>query len=180
MESKLYGRQDVFAIEVNAFDAQKQKGKIRFWLNGKQFGDLKRIDKLTYSAKSLKIMLTKNEELYDSAFDDMSIQEIFSYCLFLDKKSEDFGPEDYVLFQKMKMFSLYFGDQLDNVAHIIFCKDGLYHFLWSYNNDYSGRKIDYHKNLDHTSIPIDEVKSVSLLYLKDLGLELTNGGNVSK
>src|SRR5687767_14998229 len=102
MENKLFGRQDVFGIEVNGFDEQKQKGKIRFWLNGKQFGDLKRTDKLIHSAKALKLMLSKNEELYDSAFDNMSIQEIFSYCLFLDKKSEDFAPEDYELFQKMK------------------------------------------------------------------------------
>ena len=169
MEDKLFGKQEVFAIEVKGFNAKKQKGKIRIWVNGNKLGDLKRTGELIYAANAFKLMLYKDQDLYDRAFDSMSVEEIFSYCLFLGKKVEDFSPEDFELFQKMQTLSQYFGDQLDNVAHVIYCKDGFYHFLWSYNNDYSGSEIDYLKNLESSTVPVNEVKDVILLFLKDLG-----------
>ena len=168
MDGKLFGNKDVFAIEVNNYVLKSKKGKIRFWLDGRKMGDLKRKDELSDSIKALKLIISKGELLYDTAFDGMSIQQIFSYCLFLDKKVEDFGPEDFELFEKLKVFSLFLGEQLDNCAHVIYCKDGFYHFLWSYNNDYSGKEIDYLRNLDYAKIPMSEVIKVSLLFFEDV------------
>ena len=169
MENKIFGNQEQFAIEVKDYHPESKRGKIRFWVAGKQLGDLKRVDKISYFIKALNVLVNDSKELYDQLFETMSNEQIFSHCLFLDRDSSAFTKEDYDLVNRMRQtFSLWFGEQLDNVAHVIYFKDKSYHFLWSYNSSYS-KAINYIKNLKYEKVLEDDFKNVSLSFLQDFG-----------
>jgi len=164
-ESILFGEKDIFSIELKDYNAKQHTGKIRLWLNGQQLGDLKTQDELYDAIKSFKFLITSKETLYDKAFDLMTNEQIFSHCLLLDKNFDSFTEDDYKLVNQMReTFSRWFGEQLDNVVHVILFKGEYFHFLYSYN-DYASGKIEYLKNLRYSKVPSENVENVILSFL---------------
>ena len=169
MDTVIFGLKDSFAIELKDYNQTKRSGKIRLWLNGKQFGDLKRKDELYDAVASFKILIREKEALYEKQFEAMSNEQIFSYCLMLDRNIDLPTEAEYEFVNKMRQtFSLWFGEQLDNVSHVIFHKDGFYHFLWSYNA-YSSKQIEFLKNLTFTKISSMAVESALASFLLEVG-----------
>jgi hypothetical protein len=167
MENSVFGEKDVFAIELQDYDPHKEMGRVRFWLNGKQYGDLKRKDEVGDVVEGLEMLVSKRESLYEQSFDLMTNEQIFSHCLFLDRDTTTFTGEDYELVNKMRYsFGIWFGEQFDNVTHVTYYKDGFYHFLWSYNNDYSGKRINYLKNLEYEKVARENFENAVSLFLQ--------------
>lgn len=168
MEDKIFGLKENFAIELKDYNPTEHLGKVRLWLNGKQFGDLKKKDELYDFISSLKILMQEKKALYEKKFDSMTNEKIFSYCLLLDRDFDSPTEADFEFVNKMRQtYSLWFGEQLDNVAHVIFYKEGFYHFLWSYN-DYSSIEIEYLKNLTYTKIPTMAVEDAITSFLREV------------
>lgn len=167
MENKLWGDKEIFAIEVGNYNSNTKKGKLRLWLSNEQFGDFKKTFRLSYAIIAFKKLLEVEMELFDNDFENKSEEEIFIHCLLLDKKIENFTQGDYMKAEKLQKFTFYFGDQLDNVANIIYSKNGLFHFIWSMNNDYSGKSINYLKNLKSAKVPSVFFRSVTTSFLSE-------------
>jgi hypothetical protein len=169
MENNIWGKKNLFAIELKDYDSYKKLGKVRFWIGGKQYGDSKRKDELSDVVEGLKMLLDKRDSLYEKSFDSMTNEQIFAYCLFLNKDTRTFTTEDYELLNKFRYsYVIWFGEQFDNVNHITYYKDNFYHFLWSYNNDYSGRRINYLDNLEYGMVSTENFENVVQLFIQTI------------
>ena len=56
MENNFFGEKDVFAIELRDYDLNRKLGRVRFWLNGKQYGDLRRKDEMEDVIEGLEML----------------------------------------------------------------------------------------------------------------------------
>ena len=110
------------------------------------------------------MLIEKGVGLYDPKFANMSLREIFSYCLLVDKRIEEFNLNDYMLLDDVKKYFPYFGDQLDNVAIVLFVKNDNIYLLWSTNNDYSGKDIDYLKNFESDFVQYNLFKEACISF----------------
>lgn len=143
MENIIIGKRREFAIEVA--DYEEREGRIRFWVNNYEIGDLRVNDELETCANALRQLIDNKEQLYNSSFASRTDAEIFQYCLLLDSNILNRTEKDFERFRGIQHMSPFLGEQFDNVARVIYFKNGFYHFLWSYNNNTSDR--DYLENL---------------------------------
>ncbi|MBO9634969.1 MAG: hypothetical protein J7578_17800 [Chitinophagaceae bacterium] len=135
MENLIIGRCQDFAIEVADFD--QREGRVRFWANNSEIGDLKVNDELETCAYALKGLIDNKEDLFNDAFVSKTEAEIFQYCLLLDTNSSNRTEKDYERFRRVQHMSPFLGEQFDSIARVIYFKNGYYHILWFYNNDYT-------------------------------------------
>lgn len=161
MENIFFGEKDSFAIELADLNYDGLKGKIRFWIKGEAVGDFKKTLTLKPAIKSIQRLIEDKNALYHADFENKSPEQVFAICSFAGKKLEELTQEDLKKAEQFQRFTFYFGDQLDNVSNLILFRGNYYHFIWSTNNDYSGKAINYLKNLKSAALPFDQVGDAS-------------------
>lgn len=166
MEHEFFGVKKKFGVEIEVINREKNTGKAKFWIEGKSFGEFNVKHKLSYLASGLTKLMRGEEKLWDESFAGKTPAEIFEYCMSIAKNSANYPPEKYYLLELVTKFAFFFGDQFDTVNHIIYVKDGNYHFTWAVNNDYSGREVDLMKNFEYANVPIPILKEVSERFLE--------------
>lgn len=157
-----------FAIESGNYDATKQKGKIRFWINNKHFGDFKKSNDFNPVTDALKSIIESGNTLYDVSFEGKTAEEIFSTVLVLNTETEDFTDEEYAQMERYERFGFYWGEQFNNITAVTYIKDNYCHFLWSQNSNLSTAKINYLKNLQTEIVRTDIFFTVAKDFLNTI------------
>jgi hypothetical protein len=140
-EVKFFGNKNTFSIELG-FTKSPNKYYLRFWFENLPMGDFRKSGELEFAKKTYENIKKNKLKLVVPIFDQMTANEIFSYCRKLDFDN----PNDAKKYHEIEsIFKLsIFGNQFTNTQSyslVLYQEDSLV-FVWQ--NDF-GKSINHAK-----------------------------------
>lgn len=155
----IFGKKELFAIELTDYNEMQVKAKLRLWLNGDFLGKMREASTLSHTIYTIKSLCHKDDGYYDDIFETMTHKELFEPASMVKIPDEIRTVEDYARAQQVLKFVSFFGDQIDDISILTYFKEQELYFIWVAER-YDGTTHERYDEVKSTGIAFHEFKKV--------------------